>query len=81
MRSFSPGQELPEPYLVQVPRIDPKTRQVETEEAAVVLPHVLFEKIAEQYSDHFASFCDTRGLKKFWPQALATGDVRLKNHP
>ena len=63
-----------------IPVLDPKTNKDSTEDAGIMLPHMVFSTLATGYPAIFESF-GLEKLQAFWDGALATGDDRLKNVP
>ena len=64
---------------VPVQCIDPKSLKKGIEEAAVFLPHILFEAMGAL--PNFENIFPTEHLEAFWNQAESTKDDRLENHP
>ena len=71
---------MPEPLQVAIPVLDPKTNKDSTEDAGIMLPHMVFSTLATGYPAIFESF-GLEKLQAFWDGALATGDDRLENVP
>ena len=63
-----------------IPVLDPKTNKDSTEDAGIMLPHMVFSTLATGYPAIFESF-GLEKLQALWDGALATGDDRLENVP
>ena len=70
-----------EPFLLDVPCIDPKSSAEEDVTAAMFLPHMMFANLGLHYSDKFNEMFATEKLSDFWTNALATEDDRFFGHP
>ena len=83
MRTFCSDVQLPKPWLVKVPCVDPKSSLEKEEEAAIFLPHLVFSHLGEHYPAFFQQFFSLGkgSLEKFWTGVQKTGDDRLHNHP
>ena len=68
-------------HTVQVQCIDPKTSKLETAEAAIVLPHVVFSDLGRHYKQQFHAIFATSDLTSFWDGVEAVQDDRLDMHP
>ena len=79
-RRFCSASRVPEPLQVAIPVLDPKTNKDSTEDAGIMLPHMVFSTLATGYPAIFESF-GLEKLQAFWDGALATGDDRLENVP
>ena len=70
---------MPSATEVPVQCIDPKSLKKGIEEAAVFLPHILFEAMGAL--PNFDDIFPTEHLEAFWNQAESTKDDRLESHP
>ncbi|CAE7490432.1 unnamed protein product [Symbiodinium sp. CCMP2592] len=79
-RRFCSASRVPEPLQVPIPVLDRTTNKDSTEDAGIMLPHMVFSTLATGYPAIFESL-GLHKLEAFWNSALATGDDRLENVP
>ena len=79
MARFVKGVFVPEPMQVPVQCLNPKSLKKEKEEAAVILPHMLFSSLATL--PNFNESFPTAQLEQFWQTLEKRGDPALEGHP
>lgn len=68
---------LPQPFAIQVPLLDLKTQKETLEDIEVLLPHLLFSNLYENYHEAFQNFFAFSKCKSFWQGVEAAKDPRL----
>ena len=81
MTNFCHGSHIPEGYNVKVNCKDPKTSKKASENASVLLPHLLFAELDKSYEEQFHSIFGTHALEEFWTKVERACDDRLTGHP
>ena len=71
------NMKLPDPHMVNVPVFDLKTQKEITGEAAVLLPHLLFSNLHENYLEEFERLFCTQDCHAFWHGVEKAKDPRL----
>ena len=71
------NMRLPEPKNVNVPMFDLKTQKEITGEAAVLLPHLLFSNLHENYPEEFDRLFCPHDSSAFWHGVEGAKDPRL----
>ena len=79
MARFVKGVFVPEPMQVPVQCLNPKSLKKEKEEAAVILPHMLFSSLATL--PNFNESFPAAQLEQFWQTLEKRGDPALEGHP
>jgi len=79
MRSLNHGNDLPAPFRVKVPCIDPGTEEYCVADAYVMLPHRLLAALPS-YEEYDAAIRPDL-IPGFWDNVEKTGDPRLTRHP
>ena len=78
-RRFCSASRVPEPLQVAIPVLDPKTNKDSTEDAGIMLPHMVFSTIATGYPAIFESLPSqqgTTGSRMYLPSTAGTGRGR-----
>ena len=68
---------MPEPLLIQVPMQDCKWQKETTADAAILLPHLLFSKLSENYVDSFENLFCLPECQAFWKGVQEVQDPRV----
>ena len=79
LRLLNRGNNLPEPFRVRVPCIDPATQEYCMEDAFVMLPHQLLASLPAY--DNSSAVLRADMARAFWEQVCAARDPRLYGHP
>ena len=71
------AMRMPEPLLIQVPMQDCKWQKETTADAAILLPHLLFSKLSENYVDSFENLFCLPECQAFWKGVQEVQDPRV----
>ena len=67
----------PKPLMIKVPMQDCKLQKETTAHAAILLPHVLFSKLGENYVDSFENIFCIPQCQAFWKGVQKVKDLRV----
>ena len=71
--------QLPDPHLIKVPVKDPKTQKPGFADMAILLPHMIFSFLSENYEDSFGDIFAIKDCKQFWEGVEGCKDPRIVN--
>ena len=71
--------QLPDPHLIKVPVKDPKTQKPGFADMAILLPHMIFSFLSENYEDSFGDIFAIKDCKQFWEGVEGCKDPRVVN--
>ena len=75
--TFGKGIQLGEPHFLKVPVLDPNCKKVVQEDAALLLPHLLFSHLGHYYPNEFEELFCFKEAAAFWRGVEKTQDERL----
>ena len=78
--NFLKGLGICAPYRIRVKCLD-RTNSTIEDDMLLLLPHMLFSSLANNYVERFHDLFPGEGLETFWEQTLRTRDDRLVDHP
>lgn len=68
---------LPEPHLVKVLLKDPKTQTAQPQDIALMLPHMIFSFLSDNYTECFEEIFAVKECASFWKSVENMKDPRL----
>ena len=81
VRSFCKDLHIAEPFVLEVPCLDPKSSAEDVVDASMFLPHLMFANLGKYSHEQFASMFSINDLEQFWTSTQKSNDDRLFQHP